>query len=175
MIGARCAAVLALPAAALLGGCVGGDPPPVCEQITSRLAFTDANGVEKSSFGADESIRFRIVLTNEGILPVEILHIDGYCYAVNAEVRDAGGDLLWQNPCFSAGALCDCATDRLTLQRGQSVSIPYVPGVATIPHEWNQRLGNDELAPAGTYTGYAVDSTQCAPLLDTAREFTLTR
>ena len=174
MIGARCAAALALPAAALLGGCLG-DSSPACEQLTSKLTFTDANGVEKSSFGPDESIRFRIVVTNEGILPVEVLHVDTSCSAVNAEVRDAGGELLWRNSCSTPNHICACATGRLTLQRGQSVSIPYVPGLPPDSHEWDQRLDNDELAPAGTYTGYAVDSTQCAPLLDTAREFTLTR
>src|SRR5690242_20995192 len=125
MIGARCAAVLTLPAAALLGGCLG-DSSPACEQLTSKLTLTDANGVEKSSFGPDESIGYRVVLTNEGILPVEVLFVDGSCSAINAEARNASGELLWRSPCFSGGALCDCATDRFTLQGGQSVRIPYV-------------------------------------------------
>jgi hypothetical protein len=174
MNGARCVAAV-LSGATLLGGCMGGDPPPACEQLTSTLAFTDANGVEKSSFGPDESIRFQIVLRNNGILPVEVLHIDGNCSAINAEARNADGEVVWQNPCYPPFALCDCAISSFTLQWGQSVSVPYVPGLALTPHEWDQRLDNGELASAGTYTGYAVDTTQCAPLLENAGEFTLVR
>jgi hypothetical protein len=159
-------ALLTTAVGALLGACDGDlFVPERCGSVSSTVTIRNEAGAEAAAFGADEPVTVQVVLANEGAEPVTIeLNPNESCHPTYLAVRNASGATVWTGAC-PPGHLCLCADDKRTFDPGESV---------TIADTWDQQVDGAP-APGGTYSGHAVDVSECAPRLNDSRSFTLLR
>ena len=155
-------AVWALPAVLLVGGCSDTSSP--CDDLTSEFSIRNSVGDEVTSFTESEPVGVRMVVTNAGDKAASISIKDGSCNVAYVDVVDANRAQLWAGAC-PPGSLCICAEGDVRLEPGESTMIEDF---------WDQHLQpSGDLAPAGTYTGHAIDSSECR--LSGEKDFTLVR